>query len=86
MNDRFEDAAPWSQDKPAWSPLLVLGASVVAAVMLISGGLSMLGTEAPAEAPVARVGLVSPAVARATTVAVAPDLKTLQGAVPDERR
>lgn len=85
MNDRFQDTASWSTHKPAWSPLLVLGGSVVAAVMLISGGLSVLGTEAQNVSPAARAALVSTAAPPGSTMAAAADLKSLDDSSVDKR-
>lgn len=86
MNDRFQDTASWSTHKPAWSPLLVLGGSVVAAVLLIGGGLSVLGTEAPSASPAARTALVTPGAAAATTLSAAADLKAIDDPGLDKRR
>lgn len=86
MNDRFEDTTSWSTHKPAWSPLLVLGGSVMAAVMLIGGGLSVLGTESPDVSPAARAALVTTSAAAATTLSAAADLKAIDDPGLDKRR
>ena len=89
MQDSSPDfAAHWSTATPARSPLLMLGGSVIAAVMLIGTGLSVLGTEASAPgaggAPTAQRLAASPRAA-VTTLAVVGDLKTLQVASAEPR-
>ena len=90
MHDSSRDfSAHWSTGTTARSPLLMLGGSVVAAVMLIGTGLSMLGTEAAAPAgPASAFGQrvsASPRAGGVTTVAAAGELKTLQVATAEVR-
>lgn len=89
MQDSSPDfSAHWSAARTARSPLLMLGGSVVAAVMLIGTGLSMLGTEAVASGNAGATSaqrLSGSPRGTATTLVAVGDMKSLQVASAEPR-
>ncbi|HEV8689105.1 MAG TPA: hypothetical protein VGQ91_02320 [Ideonella sp.] len=51
MRHFFQDKARHPAQGPSWSPLLVLGLSVMASVVLISACMAMMSPEAEAASP-----------------------------------